>query len=60
MRWTQKLWRVRRTQRHSPTLVDDERANGTIVGTTDNVVPEDIKRKQISLAIRYVALARGR
>jgi hypothetical protein len=60
MGWTRKLWRVRRVQRHSPTLVADERANGTTVGTTDSVVTEDIKRKQISLAIRYVASARGR
>ena len=59
MRWTRKLWRVRRMQRHSPTSVD-ETANGTIVGATDTAVTEDIKRRQISLAIRYVATARAR
>ena len=32
MRWARKLWRVRRMQRHSPMVVDDERANSTIVG----------------------------
>ena len=60
MRWTRKLWRVRRLQRHSPTILEDGRANGTIVGATDTVVTEDIKRRQISLAIRYIATARGR
>jgi hypothetical protein len=60
MRWTRKLWRIRGMQRHNPTATDDERVNDATVGTAGAVVTEDIKRRQISLVIRYVATARAR
>jgi len=60
MRWARKLWRARGMQRHNPTVGADERSYGTTTGATDIVLTEDVRRKQISLAIRYVATARAR
>ena len=62
MRQAREFWQTKASVRKSnPNLVGDERANGApISGTSSSIVSDEIKRKQISIAVRYVAMARAR
>lgn len=61
MRRAREFWKLKAiVRKSSPNPIGDGRANGTPVSRADSIVSDEVKRKQISIAIRYVAMARAR